>query len=178
MPTAGKATALGTLAAVTEGARDPVLTLYRTLLAYGVVGVLILGAGLVEFLHFEPFTQAAGMHAHIVGVYRYDPATGRTSGPDQTTFARDEPFAAVVDWSTVPDVITVRALWYDSFENVVGSVGPGPTLALQGDNVVPAAIPKGLHYHLPGQYIFAVERFDAGLPVEVLARRIVQVRRS
>ena len=169
---------LGTLAAVAAGARDPVLTLYRTLLAYGLVGIFILGAGLVEFLHFEPFTQTAGVHARIVGVYRYGPATGRTSGPDQRTFARDEPFAAVVDWSSVPDTITVRALWYDSFENVVGSVGPGTALALKGDNVVPAAIPTGLHYHLPGQYIFAIERLDAGLPVAVLARRIVQVLRT
>ena len=169
--------ALGTLARVTVSPRDPVLTLYRTLLVYAVVGLVILTAGLVEFLHFEPFGAASGVRAQIVGVYRYDPATHKTIGPDERAFARDEPFAAVVDWAGLRGDITVRALWYDSFENVVGSVGPGSPAALENQTTIPAGVPAGLKYHLPGQYIFAVERLDGGLPVEVLARRIVVVER-
>jgi hypothetical protein len=169
---------LATLALVTAGQRDPVITLYRTLLAYGLVGLLILTAGLIEFLHFEPFGVTAGMHVRIVGVYRYDQATHQTSGGDQSSFARNEQFAAVVDWSGLPDDITVQALWYDSFENVVGLVGPARPSALAGRTIIPAAVPQGLKYHLPGEYIFAVERLDGGRPVEVLARRLVVVERS
>jgi len=163
---------------VAAAARDPVDKLYRLLLAYGIVAIIILTAGVVEFLHFEPFGQTAGARASIVGVYQYDPATHKTEGPDRRTFARDESFATVVDWSTLPDSMTVEALWYDSFENVVGSVGAAKPSALANETVIPAAIPEGLRYHLPGEYIFAVERLDGGQPVEVLGRRIVLVERT
>jgi len=176
--TAGASTALATLARVAVSARDPVITLYRTLLAYGVVGLVILTAGVVEFLHFEPFGGAGTPPAHIVGIYRYDPATGQTSGPDQRSFARDQLFAAVVDWSSLPDNITAQAVWYDGFGNVVGRVGPGTPSELKDHNIVPAEVPEGLKYHLPGGYIFAVERLRGDLPVEVLARRLVQVERT
>ncbi len=158
--------------------RDPVVTLYRTLLVYGLIGLVILTAGLVEFLHFEPFVETAGVHARIVGVYLYDAATQQTTGPDRNTFARDEQFAAVVDWSGLPDDFTVQAVWYDSFGNIVGQLGPGRVADLKDHRVVPAQKPNGLKYHLPGQYIFAVERLQGSLPVEVLARRLIQVLRS
>ena len=48
---------------------------------------------------------------------------------------------------------------------------------LASDPAVPAVVPAGLKYHLPGQYIFAVERVNAGQPVQVLGRRIVLVER-
>jgi hypothetical protein len=163
---------------VAAAQRDPVVTLYRTLLVYGLIGLVILTAGLVEFLHFEPFGEAAGVHAQIVGVYLYDPATGHTSGPDRNTFARNEQFAAVVDWSSLPNSATVQAIWYDSFGNVVGQVGPAGPAALQDHRLVPVQKPSGLKYHLPGQYIFAVERLQGDLPVAVLARRLVEVQRS
>ncbi len=167
---------LDTLPEVTA-ARDPISTLYRTLLYYGAVALLILVAGAIEFAHFEPFASS-GATARIVGVYRYDPQTHQTSGPDSRNFARAEPFAAVVDWSGMSDSITVEAIWYDSFENIVGSAGPAKPSALSGDTVIPAAVPKGLKYHLPGEYIFAIERIDGGRPVEVLARRLVLVDRT
>jgi hypothetical protein len=163
---------------VAAAVRDPVDRLYRLLLAYGVVGLLIITAGLVEFLHFEPFNQTAGVEAHIVGVFLYDPATHKTSGPDRRTFARNESFAAVVDWSALPDSMTVQAVWYDGFANVVGSVGPAKPSALSNETVIPAAIPQGLRYHLPGEYIFVVEQLQGRLPVAVLARRIVLVERT
>ena len=169
---------LATLAAVTVGARDPVVTLYRTLLAFGVVGILILTAGLIEFVHFEPFGENVGGQARVVGIYQFDPVRGDTFGPDQRTFARDQQFAAVVDWSGLSDDIAVQAVWYDSFGNIVGRVGPGKPSELKANRIVPAAVPPGLKYHLPGEYIFAVERLKGDLPVEVLARQLVRVERT
>ena len=158
--------------------RDPVVTLYRTLLVYGLIGLVILTAGLVEFLHFEPFGVTAGVHAQIAGVYLYDPATGQTSGPDCSPFTRSELFAAVVNWSDVPDNVTVQAVWYDSFSNIVGQAGPAKPAELKDHRSVPAEKPTGLKYHLPGQYIFAVERLQGDQPVEVLARRLIEVERT
>jgi hypothetical protein len=169
---------LGTLAVVATAQRDPVVTLYRTLLVYGLAALVILTAGLVEFLHFEPFGVTAGVRAHIAGVYAYDPSTGQTSGPDRSTFTRSEQFAAVVNWSDLPDNITVQAVWYDSFGNIVGQDGPGKPSDLDSHRAVPAEKPSGLKLHLPGQYIFAVERLQGGQPVEVLARRLIEVERT
>jgi hypothetical protein len=163
---------------VAVGLRDPVIVLYRTLLVFGLVGILILSAGLVEFLNFEPVGAASGLHAHIAGVFHYDPATHKTYGRDEHTFARSDQFAAVVDWSGLPDTVTVEAVWFDSFQNVVGSAGPNKPSALKDDTTIPAAVPSNLKYHLPGEYIFAIERLVSGQPVEVLARRIVDVLRS
>lgn len=157
---------------------DPVRKLYRALLVLAAVGIVILAAGLVEFLYFEPPGQTTGAKAHVVGVYRFDPATQKTSGPDQSSFARSQIFAAVVDWSSLPQNITVDARWYDSYEVVVGHVGPGSPAQLAGKTAVSVAVPAGLKYNLPGQYIFVVERLSGGIPVEVLARRIVLVERT
>jgi len=157
---------------------DPVRTLYRTLILFAAIGIVILVAGLFEFLYFEPPGQTTGVQAHIVGVYEYDSGTQKTSGPDKRTFARNEHFAAVVDWSSLPTDITVDARWYNSFQVVVSQVGPGTSAQLANQTVVPVAVPAGLKYNLPGQYIFVVERISGGVPVEVLARRIVLVVRS
>jgi hypothetical protein len=163
---------------VATAQRDPVVTLYRTLLVYGLAGLVILTAGLVEFLHFEPFGVTTGARADIAGVYLYDPSTGQTSGADRSTFTRGEQFAAIVNWSDLPDNISVQAVWYDGFGNVVGQAGPGKPGELSGHRVVPTQKPSGLKYHLPGQYIFAVERLQGGQPVEVLARRLIEVQRT
>jgi len=156
---------------------DPVTGLYRTLLAFAAIGIVLLTAGLIEFAHFEPIANS-GLHARIVGVYRYDTATGQTSGANTQTFARADDFAAVVDWSGLPDKITVQALWYDGFQNIVGSVGPGHPSELRDHTTIPADVPPDLKFHLPGEYIFAIERIVDGQPVEVLARRLVEVERS
>ena len=165
------------LAAVHAASHDPVRTLYRTIVVFGAVGIVIMAVGLVEFLHFEPPGQTAGPAARIVGVYQYDSTSKKTSGADQSSFARDQQFAAVVDWSSIPPGTTVDARWYDSFQVVVGSVGPGTPAQLAEQTTVPVNVPKALKYDLPGQYIFVVERLSGGLPVEVLSRRIVEVRR-
>ncbi len=159
------------------GTADPVRTLYRTLLAYVVVGVLILVAGVAEYVNFEPFVANATAQARVSGVYLYDPTSETTKGVDRDTFKRSDQFAAVVDWTGLPDAITVQAVWYDSFENIVGRVGPATPIDLRDETIVPAVVPVGLKYHLPGQYIFVIERVDNGRPVEVLGRRVVYVER-
>ena len=156
---------------------DQVRTLYRTLLVYAAVSILILLAGLAEFAYFEPSGQQTGIKATIVGVYQYDPNTGQLTGPDSNTFPRTVQFAAKVDWSTLPSNIVVDARWYDGFGNVVGSVGPGTPQELAGQTIIPVKVPPGFHHNLPGHYVFVVERYQGGVPVEVIGRRVVQVER-
>lgn len=156
---------------------DQLRTLYRTLLVFATAAVVILAVGLVEFVYFEPPGQTTGARARIVGVYQYDGATGKTIGPDTTSFARTEEFAAVADWSGLPPNLNVDARWYDTFGNIVGRVGPSTPVQLGPRSTVPVTAPQGLHHNLPGHYTFVVERLQGGLPVEVLARRIVLVER-
>jgi hypothetical protein len=157
---------------------DPVRTLYRTLLVFDIVAILILAIGLGEFLYFEPPGRHTGLTATIVGVYQYDPTSNKTFGPDRSSFTRTQLFAAAVDWKSLPPNITVDARWYDSFEAIVGRVGPGTPAQLANETVVPVGVPTNLKHNLPGQYLFVVERLENGIPVEVLARRIVIVERS
>ena len=157
---------------------NQVRALYRTLLIFATVGGVILALGLVEFVYFEPPGQVSGAKARIVGVYQYDPTSRTTFGPDRSSFKRSEEFAAFVDWSTLPSGIAVDARWYDAFGDVVGRVGPSTPPELTGMTVVPVIVPPGFKHNLPGIYTFVVERFSGGVPVEVLARRIVLVERS
>jgi hypothetical protein len=162
---------------VVAGPVDQVRTLYRTLLVFAAISVLILVAGLVEFAYFEPPGQHTGLKATIVGVYQYDAAHNSIVGPDSTVFPRTVPFAAVVDWSTLPHNVAVDARWYDGFGNVVGSVGPGTPDQLAGQTIIPVKTPPGFSHNLPGHYVFVVERYENGLPVEVIGRRVVLVER-
>jgi hypothetical protein len=157
---------------------DQLRTLYRTVLVFATVGVLILATGLVEFAYFEPPGQTTGARAHIVGIFKYDPTNKQPVGPDRSEFARNEELAAVVDWSTIPADLTVDARWYDSFGSIDGQVGPGTPPALVNDTVIPVEVPPGYHYVLPGRYTFVVERLKDGVPVEVLGRRFVVVDRT
>jgi hypothetical protein len=169
--------AVDTLAAVVAAPSDPVRALYRTLLVYAAVSILIFVAGLAEFAYFEPFGQQSGIKAHIAGVYQYDPDHNMTVGPDSNAFPRTALFAAVVDWSSLPKDIVVDARWYDSFGNVVGSAGPGAPDQLASQMIVPVHLTPPFHHLLPGHYTFVVERDEGGLPVEVVGRRIVLVQR-
>ena len=157
---------------------DQILTLYRTLLVFATVAVVILAVGLVEFVYFEPPGQTTAHTAHIVGIFEYDPATGTTRGPDRTTFARTEEFAAVVDWSELSPDLAVDARWFNSFGSMVGRVGPATAAELAPQSTVQVIVPSGLHHSLPGHYSFVVERLKDGRPVEVLTRRIVVVERE
>jgi hypothetical protein len=157
---------------------DQLRALYRTLLVFATVGVVILSVGLVEFVYFEPPGQTTGAKAHIVGVFRYDPGSGAATGGDRSEFGRTEQFAAQVDWASIPSNLTVDARWYDSFGAVEGAAGPGSPADLGGRPLVPVTVPQGFHYVLPGRYTFVVERLNNGVPVEVLGRRFVVVDRS
>ncbi len=153
---------------------DQLRVLYRTLLVFATVASVILAIGLVEFAYFERPGEASGFHARIVGVYKLDTATRTPIGPDRSEFARNEQFAAVVDWTSVPGALVVDARWYDSFGSIEGQVGPAPASDLaSSSSVVPVAVPRDYHYVLPGRYMFVVERVQDGVPVEVLARRFV-----
>jgi hypothetical protein len=156
---------------------DQLRVLYRTLLVFATVGVVILAVGLIEFAYFERPGESSGIRAHIAGVYKYDPTSGQTSGPDRSQFARDEQFAAVVDWSSIPGDVEVDARWYDSFGAIEGYAGPAAARDLLDTRTVPVAVPQGYHYVLPGRYTFVVERLQGGVPVEVLARRFEVVER-
>jgi hypothetical protein len=157
---------------------DQVQTLYRTLLVFATVAVVILAVGLVEFVYFEPPGQVTGVQARIVGVYGYDASTGATLGTDRSAFSRSEEFAAVVDWSGLPPNLPVDARWYDTFGTIVGHVGPSTPAQLGSRSIVAVITPQGLHRNLPGRYTFVVERLQGGVPVEVLARRFILVDRS
>jgi hypothetical protein len=157
---------------------DQLRTVYRMLLVFAIIGIVILAVGLVEFVYYEPPGQHSGIRAHVVGVFTYDPATGTTSGPDKQEFPRSEEFAAVVDWSSLPSSIVVDARWYDGFGDIVGRFGPGSPPDLASHMIVPVEVPKGFQHSLPGHYTFVVERIQRDLPIEVLARRIVLVDRT
>ena len=157
---------------------DQLKTLYRTVLVFATVAMVILAVGLVEFVYFEPPGQVTGVKARIVGVFEYDPSAGKLDDRDRSTFSRNQEFAAEVSWAGLPDNLSVDARWYDTFGNIVGRAGPSTPAELGPQSIVPVTVPQGLHHNLPGHYTFVVERLKDGLPVEVLARRIVLVERS
>jgi hypothetical protein len=156
---------------------DQLRTLYRTMLVFATVGVLILAVGLVEFVHFEPPGQTSGVKAHILGVYQYDPGTGSTTGSDKSEFSRTDEIAAVVDWASIPSNLIVDAKWLDSFGDLVGRAGPASPPELTHQMIVPIVVPKGFHHILPGHYTFVIERIQGDIPVEVLGRRFILVDR-
>ena len=157
---------------------DDVRPLYRTILALGAVALGILLLGGIEFVYFEPLGERTSNQVRIEGVFVYDPQTKQTRGADKDSFSRDQDLAAVVDWSSLPPDLVVGANWYDSFGDVVGSAGPAPARELAGQEVVPVAAHSGQERNLPGHYLFVVERYENGQPVEVLGRRIALVKRS
>jgi hypothetical protein len=151
--------------------------LYRTMLLLGVVAVLIFVLGFAIFLRFQPPGQRTGLHAKVVGVYSYDPAAHQISGPPAVEFRPDQPFAAQVDWQSLPPDVVVAARWYNSLQQPVGGVSPDRASALASQNaLVAVSTPEGLRMNLPGSYTLAVIRYSRGQPVELLATKDVQVR--
>ena len=113
------------------------------------------------------------------GVYAYDPSTGKTSGSPAHSFPPDQPFAAKVDWASLPSSVTVGAHWYNSLEQEVGGLSPSPAgaLARRGALVVPTHARNGTE-NLPGQYTMVVARYSNGQAMELLARTSVLVERT
>jgi hypothetical protein len=155
---------------------DEILPLYRAIKLVGALAVVIFAAGIAEFVSFEPPGESTGTVAKIVGVYAYDPVAHAVNGPSAERFQRGQPFAAVVDWSSIPPGTVVVARWFDSFGEVVGQAGPAPAGAFS-PSPVPVDLPPGLQRNIPGTYLFVVERISRGQPVEVLARLLVEVER-
>ncbi len=155
---------------------DAVRPLYRAMLSLGVVAIVILSAGLLDFFSFEPPGERTGVHATVKGVFHYDPESKQVSGPDSQRFKADDAFAAVVDWSSLPGSMVVAARWYNTLGTTVGGIGPSRAGDLTERSVIPVKVPEGFRHNVPGDYEFVVERYSQGQPVEVLARRLVYVR--
>lgn len=156
-------------------ARDETRPAYRLVVALGIAGAVILVVGLAQFFHYEPPGQRTGARATILGVFDYDARTGTLQGPNRDHFKTSEPFAARVDWSSLPGDTVVGARWFSGgFAMDAGGIGPATARSLaESDRVVPVNLGDG---RLPaGHYQFVVERYAKNRPVEVLARVAVLV---
>jgi hypothetical protein len=153
---------------------DETLPAFRLMLVLGLVGVVILAVGLAQFVTFEPAGQKTGQVARIVGIYDWDPQARATAGANKDHFRTNEPFAAVVDWSSLPPDLLVGAAWFSGgFAVGAGGIGPAPAGSLGPHSAIPVNI--GEERFPSGHYQFVVERFSRGIPVEVLARKTVVV---
>jgi hypothetical protein len=159
--------------------RDDFRPLYRTMLALGAAAILILVFGFLFFLRFAPPGEGTGLRARIQGVYAYDPSAKTIHGAPSSTFTPDQAFAARVDWSSLPSTVTVGAHWYNSLEQEIGGVAPGPAGALARERaLVVQAPPSAGADDLPGQYTMVVARYSHGQAVELLGRTSVLVDRT
>jgi hypothetical protein len=155
-------------------APDEIRPVFRLLVALGIAGVVILAVGLAQFVQYEPPGQRTGQAVKITGVYDYDLKTGKTFGPDKDHFRTNEPFAAVVDWSSLPPDLVVGGSWFSGgFSLDSGGVGPARAADLSEKSVVP--VNRGAQRFPAGRYEFVVERYTAARPVEVLGRRSLVV---
>lgn len=155
-------------------ADNEIRPVFRLLVILGIAGVVILSVGLAEFVHYEPAGQRTGQAVKIVGVFDYNVKTGKTVGSNKDHFRTDEPFAAVVDWSSLPPDLVVGANWFSGgFALNSGGIGPARAADLTAESVVP--VNRGTQRFPAGSYEFVVERHSGGRPVEVLGGRSVIV---
>jgi hypothetical protein len=158
------------------GAQEDLHPLYRTMLALGVVAILLLALGFAVMLRSAPPGQRTGYRARVIGVFAYDPSSGQPTGPPMTRFRRRQPFTAQVDWSALPPAVVAGARWTDSLDDEVGTVGPASAGSLASAAVmVPVKTPPEFHANLPGSYTLTVVRYAHGQPVELLASASVVV---
>lgn len=146
-----------------------------TMLLLGLAALAVLGSALVAFLYFEPGGERSGLHARVDGVHPFDPHTHEAAARSERIYRPGQPFAAQVDWGSLPAGIEVAALWVDSLGTPVGGVGPRPVEQLPRTQLVTTALAEQGKQNLPGGYVFFVERFSGGRPVEILARTSVYV---
>ncbi len=144
------------------------------MLAFGMVGLLVLLGGLGLYLYFEPVNQNTGTTVQVTAIKEYDPDTGTVSGQSKTQFGSGQIPAAVIDWSGVSAGLPVEAGWYDqqvSDGTALNTVGPKPAGAM------PRAVPlvRDRSRLSSGLYLFIVGRYSGGRIVEVLARQEAQV---
>lgn len=144
------------------------------MLAFGMIGLLVLLGGLGLYLYFEPVNQNTGTSVQVTGIKEYHPDTGTVSGRSKTQFGPDQIPAAVIDWSGVSTGLPVVAGWYDeqvSDGTAVNTVGPRTAGGM------PRAIPLVTNRNqlASGVYLFIVGRYSGGRIVEVLARQEAEV---
>ena len=155
-------------------AADDTRPIFRLLVGIGIAGIVILAIGLAQFIHFEPPGQRTGQAVRIEGVYDYNAKTGKISAGARDHFRTDEPFAAVVDWRSLPPDLVVGANWFSGgFALDFGGVGPARAADLADKTVV--AVNSSSRRFPAGRYEFVVERYSGGRPVEVLGKRSVIV---
>lgn len=147
---------------------------FLAMVAFGLVGLLVLLVGLGLYVYFEPVNQNTGTAVTVTSIARWDPSTGTVSGPSRTQFSGTEIPAAVIDWQGVSPGLTVKAGWYDEDANdatALNTVGPLPARDM------PHAVPLVRSYGqlTAGVYLFIVGRYAGGRIVEVLARQEAQV---
>lgn len=147
---------------------------FLTMVACGLVGLLVLLGGLSLYLYFEPVNQNTGTTVQVTAIKEYNPATGTVSGRSMTRFRSDQIPAAVIDWTGVSSGLKVEAGWYDeqlSDATALNVVGP------RAAGLMPAAIPLASNSSqvTSGLYLFIVGRYAGGRIVEVLAREEAQV---
>ncbi len=155
-------------------AADEMRPVFRLLVVLGIAGMVILSVGLAQFVHYEPPGQQTGQAVNIVGVFGYDVKNGKTFGSNKDHYRTDEPFAAIVDWTSLPPDLVVGANWFSGgFALDSGGVGPARAASLAEKSVIP--VNRGTRRFPAGTYSFAVERYSGGRPVEVLGGRSVVV---
>ena len=155
-------------------ARDEMRPVFRLLVALGIAGIVILAVGLAQFVHYEPPGQQTGQAVKIAGVFDYDVKTGKTFGANKDHYRTNEPFAGVVDWTSLPPDLVVGATWFSGgFALDSGGVGPARAADLTEKSVVP--VNRGTQRFPSGSYYFVIERYAGGRPVEVLGGRSVIV---
>lgn len=147
---------------------------FLVMLAFGMVGLLVLLGGLGVYLYFEPVNQNTGTAVQVTGIKQYHPDTGTVSGRSKVRFASGQIPAAVIDWSGVSSGLPVQAGWYDQDSGgavAVNAVGPGPA------GTMPRVIPltRSRSRLSSGLYLFIVGRYSGGRIVEVLARQEAEV---
>jgi hypothetical protein len=144
------------------------------MMVIGAIGAFILLAGFGLFLYYEPIDEQAGnTNARITGIYPYDPASGTRVGNSTARFKPHQVPGAVVDWKSVPGDMVVSAHWYDDHGQVIGGVGAAAA-ASQPEGAIPIDVDP--QTPIPaGGYVFVVERYAGGRPVQVLARGAIKV---
>jgi hypothetical protein len=158
-------------------AADEIRPVFRLLVAIGIAGIVILAVGLAQFVHYEPPGQRTGLAVQIKGVYGYDVKTAAVFGANKDHFRTNEPFAAVVDWTSLPPDLVVGAAWFSGgFALESGGVGPARAADLTEKSVVP--VNAGGQRFPSGRYEFVVERYSGGRAVEVIGRITVVVAGS
>lgn len=146
---------------------------YALLAVAGLLGTAVLLVGAGQLVLYEVPSHNSGLHAAIEGVYPFDVDRQAVDGPAATEFDAGsvDALAARVTWADLPPTTIVSGDWYDSSGALVAR--SGPAAAARMHPIVVAGDDAALS---PGAYLFAVERWDGGTPIEVLTKELVRLR--